>query len=89
MRLARVTGPVTATVKDARLSGAALLLTDLIDGRGTVLSPGHIAVDTVGAGPGDTVIVTAGSAARMAAGLATSPVDLSIIAIVDGVGLTG
>lgn len=87
MLLAKVTGTVTATAKDARLSGHKLLIADLVDGGGRVLAPGQVAVDTVGAGAGDTVIVTSGSAARMAAGLSTLPVDLSIIAIVDRVSI--
>ena len=85
MQLARVRGTVTATAKDERLVGQTLLLADLVDGDGAVLSPARVAVDTVGAGRGDTVVVTSGSAARMAAGLSTLPVDLSIIAIVDRV----
>lgn len=87
MQLGKVTGTVTATAKDERLVGQKLLVVDLVDGGGKVLSPAQAAVDTVGAGRGDTVIVTTGSAARMAAGLATAPVDLSIIAIVDRVSL--
>lgn len=87
MLLAKVTGTVTATAKDARLTGHKLLVADLVDGAGQILAPGQVAVDTVGAGTGDTVVVTSGSAARMAAGLSTLPVDLSIIAIVDRVSL--
>jgi len=85
MQLARITGSVTATVKDARLVGQKLLLADLVDGSGAVLAPARVAVDTVGAGVGDMVIVTSGSAARMGQGLSTLPVDLSIIALVDAV----
>ena len=87
MQLAKVTGTVTATAKDARLAGHKLLVADLVDGAGKVLMPAQVAVDTVGAGAGDTVIVSSGSAARMAAGLSTLPVDLSIIAIVDRVSI--
>lgn len=83
MQLAKVTGTVTATAKDARLVGQKLLLADLVDAHGTVIVPGQVAVDTVGAGVGDTVIITSGSAARMPAGLTTLPIDLCIIAIAD------
>ena len=88
MQLARVTGTVTATAKDERLAGHKLLLADLVDADGAVVAPARVAVDTVGAGAGELVVVTGGSAARMAAGLATLPIDLSIIAIVDRVGQT-
>jgi len=87
MQLARITGTVTATAKNERLVGATLLIADIVDGRGKVLTPAQVAVDTCGAGVGDSVILTSGSAARMPAGLATSPVDLAVIAIVDRISL--
>ena len=83
MHLGRVTGSVTATVKAEPLTGHKLLVVDLVDAQGTVITPACVAPDTVGAGVGDTVLVTQGSAARMAAGLSTTPIDLAIIAIVD------
>ncbi|HAD28164.1 MAG TPA: ethanolamine utilization protein EutN [Rhodobacteraceae bacterium] len=87
MKLARVVGTVTATAKDTQLVGATLLLCDITDGVGGVLSEAQVATDTVGAGVGDTVLITTGSAARMAAGSAGSPVDATIVAVVDKVAL--
>ncbi|KMW59323.1 Ethanolamine utilization polyhedral-body-like protein EutN [Candidatus Rhodobacter oscarellae] len=78
MLLGRVTGTVTATAKDASLVGGALLLVEVPAGE-------IIALDTVGAGKGDQVIVTTGSAARLPSGATGAPVDASIIAIVDSV----
>ncbi|KIC42540.1 hypothetical protein RA27_04045 [Ruegeria sp. ANG-R] len=85
MHLGKVAGTVTATAKDAKLVGAKLLVTDLVDSKGKVIDPARVAVDTCGAGVGDTVLVVGGSAARMAGGLSTVPVDLAIIAVVDRV----
>lgn len=85
MLLARVTGSVTATAKDAQLSGLALLLCDRIDAGGSVVEPALIAVDTVGAGTGDLVILTTGSAARLPVQTTGRPVDAAIVAIVDDV----
>lgn len=79
MRRARVTGTVTATVKDPGLTGATLLLCEAAGGAELV------AVDTVGAGVGDEVLVAEGSAARLPAQTSGAPVDASIIAIVDTV----
>ena len=45
----------------------------------------EVAVDTVGAGDGETVIVVGGSSARMAGGDKTLPVDAAIVGIVDTV----
>ena len=87
MRLAKITGTVTATAKNDRLVGATLLLADLVDGAGKVIAPAQVVVDTCGAGVGETVIVACGSAARMPAGLATVPVDMAVIAIADRVSL--
>ena len=89
MRLAKITGTVTATAKTPELVGAKLLLADLVDGAGTVIEAGCIAIDTVGAGVGDTVIVVTGSAARLPAPVAALPVDASIIGIVDTVSRAG
>ena len=85
MQLARVTGTVTATAKDDRLVGLTLLLADITDATGKVVTPAQVATDTCGAGIGDLVVVAQGSAARMPPGLASVPVDLSVIAIVDRV----
>lgn len=85
MRLGIVTGTVTATTKDAQLVGSKLLLTDIVDASGKVLSAATVAIDTVGAGVGDRVLVAEGSAARLASGSSALPVDASIIAVVDDV----
>ena len=87
MKLARVTGTVTATTKDANMVGATLLVCDITDGGGKVTAPAQVAIDTVGAGVGDSVLLTTGSAARMAAGASGAPVDAAIIAVVDHVTL--
>ena len=75
---ARVTGSVTATVKEAPLVGLKLMrCTPEGDG------PELVAVDVVGAGQGDTVLIATGSAARIPAKTSGAPVDATIVAIVD------
>ena len=83
MQIGKVTGTVTATAKAASLTGQPLLVVDVVDAGGAVLAASQVASDTVGAGRGDTVLLTQGSAARMSAGLSGAPVDLAVIAIVD------
>lgn len=85
MRLGRVTGTVTSTAKNDRLTGMKLLVVDVVAADGAVLDPACVAPDTCGAGVGDTVLLTQGSAARMPQGLSSAPVDLAIVAIVDRV----
>jgi len=88
MKLAMITGTATATIKDAALSGKALLIADVVDGKGKVLEAAIVAADTVGAGVGDTVLVATGSAARLPASMASAPIDATVIAIVEHVNLS-
>lgn len=91
MRLARVTGTVTATTKPESLGGRTLLLLDIVDGsdskRKASLETGVVAVDTCGAGKGDLVMIAQGSAARLSSDTSGSPIDCAVIAIVDTVSL--
>ena len=85
MILAKVVGTVVATRKDARLVRSKLLLAQPIDPRGKAQGNHLVAVDTVDAGFGETVLIVSGSSARMAAGLKDMPVDAAIVGIVDSV----
>jgi microcompartment protein CcmK/EutM len=83
MQIGKITGTVTATAKAERLTGLKLMVVDVVDAKGAVITPALVASDTCGAGVGDTVLLAQGSGARMAGGLASAPIDLAIIAIVD------
>ena len=83
MLLARVVGTVVATRKDPRLEGKKLLVLRHISPEGQDQSGYVVAIDTVGAGFRERVIVVSGSSARMASGLKECPVDTAIIGIVD------
>lgn len=85
MILARVVGTVVATRKDERLEGRKLLLCRPVNPAGDMEGAHIVSVDTVGAGFHETVLLVAGSSARMATGLQTSPVDSVIVGIVDEV----
>ncbi|HET6142697.1 MAG TPA: EutN/CcmL family microcompartment protein [Candidatus Acidoferrales bacterium] len=85
MILARIVGTVVATRKDARLEGKKLLVVKPISPQGDD-EPGYlIAVDTVGSGSGETVLIVTGSSARNAAECKDRPVDAAIVGIVDEV----
>jgi microcompartment protein CcmK/EutM len=83
--LAKVVGTVVATRKDPRLTSTKLLLTRPVDPRGKPEGGYLVAVDTVDAGVGETVLIVSGSSARMAAGMKDCPVDATIVGIVDHV----
>ena len=87
MILARVVGSVVATRKDPRLEGKTLLILKPISPDGKD-EPGYvISVDTVSAGFRETVLAVSGSSARMAEGCKDTPVDSTIVGIVDTISL--
>jgi microcompartment protein CcmK/EutM len=83
MILARVVGTVVATRKDDRLVSSKLLIVRPVDPAGKAEGNYLVAVDTVDAGSGETVLVVSGSSARMASGLKDCPVDAAIVGVVD------
>ncbi len=83
MILAKVVGTVVATRKDERLVSSKLLIARPIDPGGKAEGNYLVAVDTVAAGFGETVLIVSGSSARMASGLKDCPVDAAIVGIVD------
>ena len=85
MLLAKVVGTVVATRKDPRLVSNKLMVVRPVDPRGKVDGNHLVAVDTVDAGVGETVLIVSGSSARMAAGMKDCPVDAAIVGIVDEV----
>ena len=85
MLLAKVVGTVVATRKDPRLVSNKLMLARGVDPRGKLEGQYLVAVDTVDAGVGETVLIVSGSSARMASGLKDCPVDAAIVGIVDAV----
>ena len=88
MLLAKIIGTVVATQKDERLVSSKLLVVQPLDARGAARGGHLVAVDTVDAGFGETVLIVSGSSARLAGELQDSPVDAAIVGIVDTVELT-
>ncbi len=66
MIIARILGTVVATQKDERLHGKKLLIVKPINLDGTDQSGYLVAVDTVGAGFHEKVLIVGGSSARLA-----------------------
>ncbi|MEA5121032.1 MAG: EutN/CcmL family microcompartment protein [Propionibacterium sp.] len=89
MFLAKVRGTVVSTSKDERLVGFKLLIIQRIDIDENYVGIPEVAVDTVGAGIGAVVIVTKGSSARFAAARSDSPIDSTIVGIVDTTEIAG
>jgi len=86
MQLARVIGTVVATQKHRKFEGAKLLLVQPLNVDDTPRGAALLAVDGVGAGVDENVlIVLEGRAAGEALGKKGAPVDAAIIGIVDSV----
>jgi ethanolamine utilization protein EutN len=86
MQIARVVGTVVATQKHRKFEGAKLLLVQPLNPDDTPRGAALLAVDGVGAGVHEKVlIVLEGRAAGEALGRKAAPVDAAIIGIIDQV----
>lgn len=89
MQIAKVRGTVVSTQKTPSMRGVKLLLVQYIDEQGQLLPKYEVAGDTVGAGIGEWVLVSRGSAARIESGQESRPLDATIVGIIDTIGLDG
>ena len=83
MKVGRVTGAVVSTINDPFFDGQRLLVCDILDSGGE--PDGYtIAVDVVGAGAGETVLILdEGNSARQIFGVTTGAVRAVVVGIVD------
>jgi microcompartment protein CcmK/EutM len=86
--LGKVTGTVWATRKDENLTGMKFLIVRHVDLDYSLKDQYVVAVDSVGAGVGEVVLVATGSSARQTEVTRNKPVDAVIMAIVDKLDLT-
>jgi len=83
MFVAKVVGTVVATRKDESLVGLKLLVVQPLDSKEQPWGQTLVAVDSVGAGVGETVLIVRGSPARIVLQNSNAPVDAAIVGIVD------
>ena len=83
MIIGKVVGSVVATRKNECLTGSKFLIVDSAKEIGFNGTGRIVAVDNVGAGVGEIVLVTMGSAARGCLEHPNTPVDAVIVGIVD------
>ena len=83
MIIAMVIGNVWATKKEDALNGLKLMVVQRVDAEGTPVEDNFVAVDRVGAGVGERVLVVTGSSARIALHNPDTPVDAAIVGILD------
>lgn len=93
MFVAKVTGSVVATQKVDTMRGQKLLVVEPFrldpDSRDHLITTGRtfVAVDTLGAGVGDFVLIVQGSSARFTPETQKLPIDCVVIGIVDAVSI--
>ena len=87
MIVGKVVGSIVSTRKSEKLIGNKFMIVEPVHH----MKAGHsqiVAIDIIGAGIGEYVLVAQGSAARIGCGVETAPVDAAIVGIVDdGAGL--
>jgi microcompartment protein CcmK/EutM len=86
----RVIGTVVCTQKDHRMEGTKLLVVQPVS-LADLSNEGKplVAVDTVGSGVGELVMVCSGSSARQTSRTTNTPTDASIMGILDSIELQG
>ena len=83
MLIARVVGNVVCTRKDEKLVGTKLMLVQPVDLAGAPKGNTMVAIDAVGSGEGELVLIVQGSSARQTRQTEGNPVDCTIFAVVD------
>ena len=90
MQIAKVVGTVVSTNKTEKLMGMKMLVVQPLEIE-TMKEKGSpaVAIDTVGAGTNEVVMLVAGSSSRQTALTDGKPVDMSIVAIIDHIDIGG
>lgn len=85
MIIGTVIGSVWATRKNEELNGCKLMIVQPYEYEGFPKQTPLVAVDTIGSGVGETVLLVSGSTARVSVGSGNAPIDCVIVGIVDTV----
>lgn len=85
MIIGKVTGSIVSTRKQENLIGNKFMIVEpvsIMNGENRQL----VAIDNIGAGIGEYVLVAQGSAARIGCGMQEAPIDAAIVGIIDDIG---
>ncbi|MCQ2771265.1 MAG: EutN/CcmL family microcompartment protein [Clostridia bacterium] len=89
MIVGKVIGSIVSTRKNESLIGNKFMVVEPLESMGDPANK-IVAIDNIGAGIGEIVLVATGSAARVGCKMNDAPVDAAIVGIVDdGIGITG
>ncbi|MCS7229520.1 MAG: EutN/CcmL family microcompartment protein [Candidatus Kryptonium sp.] len=87
MFIAKVIGTVWSTIKDKSLQGYKLQIIQPLNAKGEKVGNPIMAVDTIGAGPGEIVMYITAREAVIPMSVKEAPVDASIVGIVEKIDL--
>lgn len=85
MIIGKVTGSIVSTRKQDNLIGNKFMIVEpinIMNGENRQI----VAIDNIGAGIGEYVLVAQGSAARIGCGMTEAPIDAAIVGIIDDIG---
>lgn len=82
MLVGKVVGSIVSTRKSEKLVGNKFMIVELAKNMSSTQNQ-MIAIDNIGAGIGEFVLIATGSAARIGCDLSESPIDAAIVGIID------
>lgn len=85
MLIGKVTGSIVSTRKQENLVGNKFMVIEPINVVNNQPKQ-MVAIDNIGAGIGEYVLVAQGSAARIGCGMENAPIDAAIVGIIDDIG---
>lgn len=83
MLIGKVVGSVVSTRKSEKLIGNKFMIVELDENMSKGCGAQIVAIDNIGAGIGEIVLIVTGSAARIGCDMENAPVDAAIIGIID------
>ncbi len=83
MFICKVQGRLIATIKNRDLEGLSFVVLQKLGKSNNSVGHPFVAVDNIGCGEGDVVLVTTGAGARFAVGKQGMPIDTAVIGLVD------
>lgn len=87
MHFGKVIGTIWATVKNENLEGCKIQIVQPLNSKGEKVGDPIMAVDTVGAGPGEIIMYVTAREAVIPMDVKEAPVDASIVGIIDRIDL--
>lgn len=83
MFICRVEDKITSTIKSEKLHSCRFVVLQRVGNNDKCIGHPFVAVDSVGCGTGDIVLVVSGAGARFSTGNSQMPIDAAVVGLVD------